>query len=295
MPQHVLVALDGSEQGFAALEYSLASFPDATRTALFVVDPTTDHDATVGAADSPLDHAEDRGERVLDRAAERADECGRSLRTQLRIGTPQTEILATTTDAGVDHVVLGTHGESPITRPFLGHVSEAVVRRAPITTTVVPETVSAVRDRELPESILVPIDGSEQAEAALEYALETFPDATHTALYVQELPFDRPREDVEGTYLEDILHEHETRAEEILESATAVAEDHGTTLETETVAGKPAAEILDYAEATDADQLVVGAHGRSLAARLFTGSGAERIARRSPRTVTIVRGAPTAE
>ncbi|ELY44622.1 universal stress protein, partial [Natronorubrum sulfidifaciens] len=130
---------------------------------------------------------------------------------------------------------------------------------------------------------------------ALEYALETFPDATHTGLHVLEVPFDRPRDAVRGTYLEELLHEHETRAETVLESATTLAEDRGVTIDTETVAGDPAAEIIDYAEAIDADQLVMGSHGRSLAARLFTGSVAERVAHRSPLTVTLVRGAPTAE
>ncbi|ELY44039.1 universal stress protein, partial [Natronorubrum sulfidifaciens] len=127
MPQHVLVPLDGSDRSFAGLEYSLASFPDATLTALFVVDPTRDHDATVGTADSPLERAEDRGERVLDRAVDRAEEVGRPCRTLLRTGTPHTEILAAASESNIDHLVLGSHGESPITRPFLGHVSDCLL------------------------------------------------------------------------------------------------------------------------------------------------------------------------
>ena len=290
MPQHVLVPLDGSDHSFAGLEYSLASFPDAMLTAVFVVDPT--HDATVGTSESTLDRAEDDGERVLDRAVDRAEADGRELRTQLRTGTPHTEILAVASETDIDHVVLGSHGESPIKRPFLGHVSEAVVRRAPVSTTIVPETTTTVRDRELPGSILVPVDGSEQAEAALAYALETFPDAEHTALHVQELPFDRPRSEVQGTYLEETLRSYEERSAAILEAATALADDRGMALETETTAGKPATAIVDDADTNEYDQLVMGSHGRSLADRLFTGTVAERVARRSPRTVTLVRGAP---
>jgi nucleotide-binding universal stress UspA family protein len=292
MPRHVLVPVDGSDRGFAGLEYCLASFPDASPIALFVADPARDHAATVGSSESTAERAKERGRRVLERATERAGERGRELRTELRSGTPHTEILAVADEEGADHVVLGSHGRSPITRPFLGRVSEAVVRRSSVSTTVVPETTAAIRERDFPGEILVPLDGSEQAEAALAYALETFPDASHTAFHALDLPFDRPRSQVEGTYLEAILEDRERRAEEILESATRLADERGTTLETETAPGAPATAIVERVESGGYDQLVVGSHGRSLAARLFTGSVAERVARRSPRTVTLVRGAP---
>lgn len=295
MPQHVLVPVDGSDHGFAGLEYCLASFPDASLTALSVVDPTHDHAATVGSPESPTERAEKRAERVLESAADRADDHNRELRTVRRTGTPHTEILEAITENDVDHVSLGSHGESPITRPFLGHVSEAVVRRSPVSTTIVPETTTAIRDRELPGKILVPVDGSEQAEAALAYALETFSDASHTALHVLTLPFDRPQEAVQGTYLEAVLRDHEERAEGILESAATLADELGPMIDTETVSGKPAAEIVNFAEANGYDQVVMGSHGRSLTARLFTGSVAERVARRSTRTVTLVRGVPASD
>lgn len=294
MPEHVLVPLDGSDHANAGLEYALEAFPDATISAVHVVDPTHDHESTVGSGDTALDRAEDRGERILDGAAERAGEHDRDVQTYLRRGTPHKEILALT-NTDVDHVVLGSHGESPISRPFLGRVSEAVVRRAPVTTTVVPETTTALRSRDLPGSILVPLDGSEQAEAALEYALETFPDGDVTAFHALSLPFDRPREEVEGTYLEDLVADRESRAERIFESATDLAEDRGETIETDSGPDSPSNAILEYAEEHEVDQIVMGSHGRSLAARLVTGTVAERITRRSPLPVTLVRGAPESD
>ncbi|SFC61396.1 Nucleotide-binding universal stress protein, UspA family [Halobiforma haloterrestris] len=293
MPQHVLVPLDGSDHGFAGLEYSLESFPDASITALSVVDPTHDHTATVGSSESPMERAEAQRDAVLERAIDRAGDHGREIRTLGRTGRPHTEILTVVTDEDIDHVVLGSHGESPITSPFLGHVSEAVLRRSPVSTTIVPESTAALRDRELPGPILVPVDGSEQAEAALEYALETFPGGSHTAFHVLELPFDRSPEAVEGTYLEEVRADYEDRAEEVLESATARADEREASIETATTSGTPAEEIIDYAVANGYAQIVMGSHGRSLPSRLITGSVAERVARRSPRTVTLIRGTPT--
>ncbi|RQG95522.1 universal stress protein [Natrarchaeobius chitinivorans] len=291
MPQHVLVPIDGSDHAFAGLEYCLTSFPEATVSALYVVDPSQDHEATAGSADTSLDRAEDRGERVLDRAVGLADDYDRELQTSLRIGTPHKEILEVT-KTDVDHVVMGSHGQSPITRPFLGRVSEAIVRRAPVSTTVVPESTDAIRNRDLPGSILVPLDGSEQSIAALEYALETFPKATFTAFHALSLPFDRSRSEVRGTYLEDILDDREARAERIFERATTIADEHGTTIETATGNDGPTNAIVDFAQTNGYDQIVMGGHGRSLAVTL-TGSVAERVSRRSPRTVTLVRGDPT--
>lgn len=141
--------------------------------------------------------------------------------------------------------------------------------------------------------MLIPIDGSAQADAALAYALEAFPDGSHTVFHALSLPFDRPRSAVEGTYLEAIAADREERAAELFESATTIADERGLTIETETADGAPAQAILEYATENGCDQIVMGSHGRSLKARLL-GSVAERVARRSSLTVTLVQGDPTA-
>ncbi|WP_265109930.1 universal stress protein [Halosolutus halophilus] len=290
MPRHVLIPIDGFEYSVAALEYCFVSFPDTSLTALYVVDSSHDRSVSVGESEPPAERATARGERVLDRTTDLADDRNREIGTELRTGTPHTEVLLAASEEDVDHVVMGCHGESPIRRPFLGHVSEAVVRRSPVSTTIVPEPPSAIRERDLPGRVLVPVDGSEQAEAAVAYAIEAFPDASHTLLNVLDLPFDRSRVETTGGYLDKIRTAHERSAAEILESATAVAEDRGGDVETATAYGSPGAEIVDVADANGYDQIVMGSHGQSLAARLLTGSVAERVARDSPRTVTLIRG-----
>ncbi|MXV63917.1 universal stress protein [Natronorubrum sp. JWXQ-INN-674] len=294
MSRHVLVPIDGAEQSYAGLEYCFASFPNATLTALHVVDPSHDNYASVGDSDTPEKRAEARGEQFLERAIDLADDHGHEIKTELRTGRPHSEILSVASEDDIDHLVLGSHGRSPIRSPFLGRVSEAVVRRSPVSTTIVPETPPAIRDRDLPGRILVAVDGSEQAEAAVAYAVEAFPDASHTLLNVIDLPLDHDRADVEGTYLDKIRTAHESSAEEILESAAAVAAERGGDVETATVYGTPAAEIVDYADGEGYDQIIMGSHGRSLAARLVTGSVAERVTRDSPQTVTLIRGEPGA-
>ncbi|WP_049979429.1 universal stress protein [Halolamina rubra] len=135
--------------------------------------------------------------------------------------------------------------------------------------------------------VLVPIDGSEMAERALEYALETHPEAEITVLHIAGVPSPMMG-DSTGLALEiDIEGAAEERAAEIFDRAREIAEPHGVDLETDVSWGSPAKAIVDRAEGFDA--VVVGSHSGSLADRLFVGNVAQKVVRHSPVPVTVVR------
>ena len=141
----------------------------------------------------------------------------------------------------------------------------------------------------MPDNVLVALDGSPLAERALMYALETFPNATITTIYVIN-PIDSVI-DVEAGGLpvaEDWYDTAQERATEIHATATDLAADHDTVLATVTEVGKPAREILDYAADNGIDQIVMGSHGRSGLDRTFLGSVAETVTRRAQIPVTII-------
>ncbi|WP_254533794.1 universal stress protein [Natrinema gelatinilyticum] len=291
MTVHVLVPVDRSSQSIAGLVYTLVSFPDATVTALHVLDSQHDAFAEVGSPESHDEAVRQAGERILERATEVGADYERTVETVLESGIPHRTIVEYTVEHDIDHVVMGSHGESPIVRPFLGHVSEAVVRRAPVSTTIVPESRSELVQRDLPGRILVPVDGSDQSLAALEYAVNRFPAGRITINHAVALPFEYDVEAIDGTYLEstvDTLTEH---GEAILESARDTVEDD-VVVETELSYGSPSRSIVDYATENDFDQIIMGSHGRPLPARIITGSVAETVSRRSTLPVTLVRGRP---
>ncbi|MFB6177175.1 MAG: universal stress protein, partial [Halobaculum sp.] len=60
-------------------------------------------------------------------------------------------------------------------------------------------------------------------------------------------------------------------------------------VETDTAVGRPASAIVEYAETNEVDHLVLGSHGRTGVSRLLLGSNAEKVVRRSPVPVTVVR------
>lgn len=57
----------------------------------------------------------------------------------------------------------------------------------------------------------------------------------------------------------------------------------------ETAVGKPAREVVSFAEENDVSEVVVGSHGREGVSRVLLGNVAEKVVRRAPVTVIVVR------
>ncbi|MFB6151166.1 MAG: universal stress protein [Haloarculaceae archaeon] len=135
--------------------------------------------------------------------------------------------------------------------------------------------------------VLVPMDDSEMAERALEYALENHPDASITVLHVVGEPSPMWGT-ATGLALEDDLEAAaEERAEAVFERAREVATERGGEVDTVVELGSPVRAILERAE--DADVVVIGSHGGTLADRVFVGNVAQKVFRNSPVPVTVVR------
>jgi nucleotide-binding universal stress UspA family protein len=138
--------------------------------------------------------------------------------------------------------------------------------------------------------LLVPIDGSDPADAALEFALEEYPDADITLLSVID-PTDVGYGSIEAapSTFEHLQENAEERTQNVLDEASNRAADHGVEVTTETVIGMPSRAIVEWAENNDMDGIVIGSHGRKGVTRVLLGSVAESVVRRSPVPVTVVR------
>ncbi|MDR9381337.1 MAG: universal stress protein [Natronomonas sp.] len=139
--------------------------------------------------------------------------------------------------------------------------------------------------------ILVPYDGSEQADAALEYAVTQHPGDDLVLLHVLdfvEAGYSAAPEAALAGYWEEWYEQAESSAEKLLENAAAAIETEAD-VETEVVVGPPANAIVEYIETEDIDAVVIGSHGRDGFSRILLGSVAETVVRRSPVPVTVVR------
>ena len=139
------------------------------------------------------------------------------------------------------------------------------------------------------ERVLVAIDGSPLADRALRYTLENFPEAGVTAVTVIDPVDSVSAVEAGGLPVAEEWYEAATgRAEGIHEAAAAIAAEYDVEIGSATLTGRPAREILDYAEANDVDQIVLGSHGRKGLGRAFLGSVAETVTRRSQVPVVVV-------
>jgi len=141
MPDNVLVALDGSPLAERALMYTLETFPNATITTIYVINPI-DSVIDVEAGGLPVaedwyDTAQERATEIHTTATDLAADHDTVLATVTEVGKPAREILDYAADNGIDQIVMGSHGRSGLDRTLLGSVAETVTRRAQIPVTII--------------------------------------------------------------------------------------------------------------------------------------------------------------
>ena len=129
------------------------------------------------------------------------------------------------------------------------------------------------------------------AEAALEYALDTFDDAEVTVLHVQHLTGSATPwgSFLEGGDLDGLRDDLREETELVFDRARDIAASRDRHMDLVAEVGEPAREIVAYAVDEDVDHVVLGSHGRDGLSRLILGSVSERVVRRSPVPVTVVR------
>lgn len=141
MAEHVLVPHDGSPQAADALRHALAEYPRAEITVYHVIDPT-DTGYSAGAmlpdfSEQWYEQAKAAAEELFEDAREQATDHEGELRTVRELGRPSRKIVDYAQEQDVDHIVMGSHGRSGVSRILLGSVAETVARRSPVPVTVV--------------------------------------------------------------------------------------------------------------------------------------------------------------
>ena len=149
------------------------------------------------------------------------------------------------------------------------------------------------------DRILVPTDGSDTAETAVEHALDLADQygADVHALYVVDtdsMSLTLGAEQVDriraGQWGE--MDEVRERAEAATEAVVERARERGLDVVEHVSAGRPHSLIASYAEDNDIDLIVMGSHGRSGIKRTLLGSVTERTLRSTTIPVLVVDARP---
>lgn len=138
MSQRVLVPFNESDPAAEALEEALEEYPDGEIVALHVIDPGAGGHGLEGAAVDDLSgHRHEEARRLLADAEERADRRDVAITTAIEEGEPTDAIVEYAEENDVDRILIGSHDRSGVSRILLGSVAEDVVKKSPVTVTVV--------------------------------------------------------------------------------------------------------------------------------------------------------------
>ncbi len=275
-----LLALDGSPSSRAARELagSLAWPSGSVIDVIGVVGVATE----AGASRQELEHALDEAAGALARPS-----C--FVRRTTLLGRPGTLVVDTAAHLRAELVVVGSRGHGPLRSMLLGSVSAEVVDHAPCPVLVVRRPVA--------ETILLAVDGSASADAAVTYlaanrllvgrpievlSVAPGPDLPGT----MPLPegADRPLEPVEGRLAED-----RWRAEAIAAGAARRLAECGYQVRWSIATGDAAHEIIEAASNFGSGLIVVGSRGHTGLARLMLGSVARNVLLHTAASVLVVR------
>ena len=126
----VLVPIDFSEWSYEAIAPAREYVESETDlTLIHVLTPL--HPADPAAMWNTLDD-EQRKQKVKDFLAEKLGEMGyKTVRIEVKLGDPSTEIVDFAEETAADLIVLPSHGRKGISRFLLGSVAERVVRLSP--------------------------------------------------------------------------------------------------------------------------------------------------------------------
>jgi nucleotide-binding universal stress UspA family protein len=283
----ILCPIDFSEFSRDALNHAvaLANWYRAKLTLIHVIDiPQVPLDALSGGAGAftpPLDLDRAKvADDVRDFARPAIGPADISMDVLITFGGPVTEIQRHAEQIHADVVVVGTHGRSGFQRFVLGSVTERLLRTIVVPLLIVPPPVMKPKTV-VYDTILCPIDFSDESMRALDYALslaqET--DARIILLHVLEALLDEVTPRTRNAAVLEYLRELEQDASARLMAAVPDEARTWSHPVERIVRGRAYREVLAIAEAERASLIVMGVRGRAALNRLIFGSTTEHVIR----------------
>lgn len=305
MFQRVLVPLDGSVRAEQALPVAvrLARAMGGSLLLVQVVSPPIDFSGgmapvpliTGQVVESEMTGASD----YLKAVTMRPELAGIEVTTEVLFGIPAQLLTQSARVHGSDLVVLCSHGRTGLTRWALGSVAHTLVHQSDVPVLVLRQDDMLAHVEKRPFRTLVPLDGSELAEAALAPAATL--TATLTAPARGELHLVQVVKAFHSTteegFVSELNEETRHRARSYLASVAERVQTtemgHGLTVTFAVeLASDVASVLLGVAEQADAggsDLIAISTHGRSGLERWVMGSVTDRLLNTTTLPILIVR------
>ena len=236
--------------------------------------------------------ATEAAQALVKNAADRLIAQGLETSTHVIQDNPRTGIVDYAENWGADLIVVGSHGQSAISRFLMGSVAQAVVRHARCSVEVVRTTIYDKPINARAMKILLATDGSEFSQAAARSVVERpWPESsTVRVLSVAEgiAPAIEPWY-LDPRLMESLREDALTRSRNAVLSAEKTIREHGLNASGSVLTGFAKAAIVDEAKEWGADLIVVGSHGLRGFSRLLIGSVAEAVTVHAHCSVEVIR------
>ncbi len=308
----ILVPLDGSDRAERAVFVArqLARASHGTVILLRVVNNVDDTSELMAIAPLPSADYTARDERearqYLEAIATSEALGDIEFETRVEFGATADVILECVAAWNVDVVVLCSHGRTGLSRWALGSVAQQIVRRSPAPVALLRDRGGLPLDGSMEHGrafrILIPLDGSELAEAALRPAISfaaalTYPDVFEAQLlrvipFIRTADHDALRDQAAleaSAYLERIAKQMSIfPGGERAKVTTAIVYDLDAAAALARVAENGIG-VVGTAAVDGCDMIAMATHGRTGLARLAMGSVTDRILNATALPALIVR------
>ena len=229
---------------------------------------------------------------LVSNAADRLIAQGLDTETHVVQDNPRTCVVEYAENWGADMIVVGSRGQSGITRFLMGSVAQTVVRHAPWSVEVVRATIYDRPVDARAMKILLATDGSDfSTNAARWVAGRPWPDGSKVrVISVADLviPAIEPWY-VDARITETLREEAMTQANDATRAAEKIIVEAGIECGGTVLTGPAREAIIDEAKEWGADLVVVGSHGWRGITRLLIGSVAEAVAVHAHCSVEVIR------
>lgn len=292
---NILLAIDHSASSETAVSEVVAR-PWPPNTGVCVLSLVETHPVMV--IPSLVQSATEAAQALVKNAADRLMARGLGTSTHVVADQPRSGIVEYAQLWGADLIVVGSHGQSAITRFLMGSVAQAVVRHAPCSVEVVRTTIYDKPVDARAMKILLATDGSVYSVAAARSLTERPWPGGSTVKVISVAEVITPA--IEPGYLDPVLidsvREEATRhAREAVAAAEKTIREAGLEVSGAVFTGFAKEAIVDEAKQWGADLVVVGSHGLRGIKRLLIGSVAETVAVHAPCSVEVIREPVTGE
>ncbi len=240
-----------------------------------------------------LDSIMEQASAYAERESDRMNAAGVKSSSKAIMGDPAEEIVNYAHQIDADLIAMSTHRGSGIARGMLGSVTDRVLRSADMPVMAVhPASLTAFSGSQgQPETIVVPLDGSDRSAGVVDLALEVASAVGSEVVFFRVVQF--PYYGVtaiDASYFDTgyAVSQQRVEADEYLKQFKDKADEMGVSARNLVVTGSPVSRLLEEVKSLPRPLIIMSARGESGIKRWVLGSVTDKVIRSSGLPVMVI-------